>query len=53
MMVNFNILRDHIYGQVKNAYSNYDDEFIQKNYKGKIKSFKFPRGSLIIYNTYF
>lgn len=36
----------------ENAYSNYDDEFIQKNYKGKIKSFKFPRGSLIIYNTY-
>ena len=34
------------------AYNNYSDEFIQKNYKEKIKDFKFPSGSLIIYNTY-
>ena len=34
------------------AYSDYSDEFIQKNYKEKIKDFKFPSGSLIIYNTY-
>jgi ectoine hydroxylase-related dioxygenase (phytanoyl-CoA dioxygenase family) len=36
----------------KKAYSNYSNEFIQKNYKEKIKDFKFPKGSLIIYNTY-
>ena len=34
------------------AYSNYNDDFIEKNYKEKIKSFKLPKGSLIIYNTY-
>lgn len=34
------------------AYSEYSDEFILDNYKDKIVDFKFPRGSLIIYNTY-
>lgn len=34
------------------AYSDYSDEFIENNYKEKIKNFKFPSGSLIIYNTY-
>jgi len=34
------------------AYNNYDNEFIQKKHKEKIKSFKLPKGSLIIYNTY-
>ena len=34
------------------AYSNYSDEFIEENHREKIKDFKFPRGSLIIYNTY-
>jgi ectoine hydroxylase-related dioxygenase (phytanoyl-CoA dioxygenase family) len=34
------------------AYSDYSDEFIENNYKDKIKNFKFPGGSLIIYNTY-
>lgn len=33
-------------------YSDYSNDFIQKNYKEKIKDFKFPSGSLIIYNTY-
>ena len=34
------------------GYSDYSNEFIQKNCKEKIKDFKFPSGSLIIYNTY-
>jgi len=34
------------------AYSDYSDDFISNNYKDRIKDFKFPRGSLIIYNTY-
>ena len=34
------------------AYNDYDDDLIQKKYKDKIKSFKHPKGSLIIYNTY-
>ena len=34
------------------AYNNYDDDLIQKKYKDKIKSFKYPKGSLILYNTY-
>jgi len=34
------------------ACNNYTDEFIKKNYSEKIKNFKFPSGSLIIYNTY-
>lgn len=34
------------------AYNNYTDEFIKKNYSEKIKNFKFPSGSLIIYDTY-
>ena len=36
----------------KKAYSDYSDDFINKNYKDKIKNFKLPKGSLIIYNTY-
>ena len=36
----------------KKAYSNYSDDFINKNYKDKIKNFKLSKGSLIIYNTY-
>lgn len=34
------------------AYSDYTDEFIEANYKSAIRSFKMPRGSLLIYNTY-
>lgn len=34
------------------AYSEYSDEFIETNHKSKIKDFKLPRGSLIVYNTY-
>jgi len=34
------------------AYNNYDDDLIQKKYKDIIKSFKYPKGSLILYNTY-
>lgn len=34
------------------AYSDYSDKFIENNYKDKIINFKFPAGSLIIYNTY-
>lgn len=34
------------------AYNNYSDEFIQQNHKDKIKDFRMPSGSLIIYNTY-
>ena len=37
---------------VKKGYSDYSDDFINKNYKDKIKNFKLPKGSLIIYNTY-
>lgn len=36
----------------KKEYSDYSNAFIEKNYKDKIKDFKFPSGSLIIYNTY-
>lgn len=36
----------------KKAYNNYTDEYIEKNHKDKIKDFKMPSGSLIIYNTY-
>lgn len=34
------------------AYSNYSDKEIEKNYKDKIVSFKKPKGSIVIYNTY-
>jgi hypothetical protein len=34
------------------AYSDYSDEFIEKEYGNKIKDFKLPSGSLIVYNTY-
>ncbi len=34
------------------AYSDYSEEFIKKNYKDKVKDFKYPAGSLVIYNTY-
>lgn len=34
------------------AYSDYSDQFIEDNYKTKIKDFRLPSGSLIIYNTY-
>mgnify|MGYP003970687959 CR=1 FL=1 len=36
----------------KKGYSDYSDDFINKNYNDKIKNFKLPKGSLIIYNTY-
>jgi hypothetical protein len=36
----------------KKAYSEYSDEFVDKNYRDKVIDFKFPSGSLIIYNTY-
>ena len=36
----------------KKGYSDYSDDFINKNYKDKIKNFKLSKGSLIIYNTY-
>ena len=34
------------------GHSDYSDDFINKNYKEKIKNFKLPKGSIIIYNTY-
>lgn len=34
------------------SYNDYSDEFIAKNFADKVLSFKGPRGSLIIYNTY-
>ena len=34
------------------AYSEYSEEFVNKNFKEKVKNFKLPKGSLIIYNTY-
>ncbi|GJH19921.1 phytanoyl-CoA dioxygenase family protein [Caballeronia novacaledonica] len=34
------------------AYSDYTDEFIADNFSSSVKSFKMPRGSLVIYNTY-
>ena len=34
------------------AYSDYSEDFIEKNYKDKVRDFKYPAGSLIIYNTY-
>ncbi len=36
----------------KKAYNNYTDEYIQQNHRDKIKDFRLPSGSLIIYNTY-
>ena len=36
----------------KKGHNNYSDEFIEQNYRDKVKDFKFPSGSLIIYNTY-
>ena len=36
----------------KKAYNNFTDEYIQQNYRDRIKDFKLPSGSLIIYNTY-
>ena len=41
----------HIWSEGK-AYSDYNEDFIEKNYKDKIRDFKLPSGSLIIYNTY-
>ncbi len=34
------------------AYSNYSEEFINKEYKDKVRDFKLPSGSMVIYNTY-
>ena len=34
------------------AYSDYSDEFIDENFKDKIRDFILPSGSLVIYNTY-
>jgi hypothetical protein len=34
------------------AYSDYTDGFIEENYGTAIRSFKMPKGSLLIYNTY-
>lgn len=34
------------------AYSDYSDEEIESKYKDKIISFKKPKGSIVIYNTY-
>ena len=36
----------------KKAYNNFTDEYIQQNHRDRIKDFKLPSGSLIIYNTY-
>lgn len=36
----------------KNNYSDYDEKFINSNYKNKIKDFKLPKGSIIVYNSY-
>ena len=41
----------HIWSGQK-AYSDYSDEEIENNYNDKIVSFKKPKGSIIIYNTY-
>ena len=34
------------------AYNEYDDDFINTNHKDNIVSFKMPKGSIIIYDTY-
>jgi len=34
------------------AYSDYSEEFINKEYKDKVRDFKLPSGSMVIYNTY-
>lgn len=36
----------------ESAYSDYTEEFIEKNHKENLVSFKMPKGSLIIYDTY-
>jgi hypothetical protein len=36
----------------KKAYNNYTDKYIQQNHRDRIKDFRLPSGSLIIYNTY-
>ena len=33
-------------------FNDYTDDFIKKNYLSKIKNFKYPKGSVIIYNTH-
>ena len=34
------------------VYSDYTEEFIDKEHKDKVRDFKLPSGSIIIYNTY-
>tara|TARA_B110001450_G_C17660078_1_gene496812 strand:- start:1857 stop:2795 length:939 start_codon:yes stop_codon:yes gene_type:complete len=34
------------------AYSDYSEEFINSEYKDKVRDFKLPSGSMVIYNTY-
>jgi ectoine hydroxylase-related dioxygenase (phytanoyl-CoA dioxygenase family) len=34
------------------AYSEYPDEMIEEKYGNLVRSFKMPRGSIVIYNTY-
>jgi ectoine hydroxylase-related dioxygenase (phytanoyl-CoA dioxygenase family) len=41
----------HLWSAEK-KYSDYKEEFIDREYKDKIRDFKLPSGSIIIYNTY-
>lgn len=34
------------------AYSDYSDDYIEREHGDKIRSFKMPKGSVVIYNTY-
>jgi hypothetical protein len=34
------------------SYNNFEEDYINDNHSDKIRSFKAPRGSLLIYNTY-
>jgi ectoine hydroxylase-related dioxygenase (phytanoyl-CoA dioxygenase family) len=34
------------------AYNDYSDQYIEENHADAVRSFKYPKGSLVIYNTY-
>ena len=45
------IKRSHLWSSKKN-FNDYSDEFIEQSHKQEIENFKYPRGSIIIYNTH-
>ena len=45
------IKRSHLWSSKKD-FNDYSDEFIEQSHKQEIENFKYPRGSIIIYNTH-